>query len=72
MQSFFHLITVATAIGMIVFILSQSRGSGLGEAFGGDSAFYRSRRGVELIVYQITVVLAVVFVISIVLGILSR
>lgn len=56
---------------MIIFILAQARGSSLGEAFGGDSTFYHSRRGVELIVYQLTVLFAVIFVVSILLGILS-
>lgn len=72
MQNFFHILTVISAILMIIFILAQARGSSLGEAFGGDSAFYRSRRGVELVVYQLTIFFAVIFVLSIVLGIVSK
>ena len=42
----------------------QSRGSGLGATFGGgDASTYRSRRGVEARLYQMTIVLAVVFVV---------
>ena len=57
---------------MILFILLQQRGSSLGEAFGGDNAFHRSRRGVELVVFQLTIIFAVVFVLSIVLRLLAK
>lgn len=72
MRDFFNILAVVSAILMIVFILSQARGSSLGEAFGGDSTFYHRRRGVELVIYQMTVFFAVVFVLSVILGILSK
>jgi preprotein translocase subunit SecG len=71
MQTFFNLLTVISAILMIIFILAQARGSSLGEAFGGDSSVHRSRRGVELVVYQATILFGVMFVVSILLGLLS-
>ena len=43
-------------------ILLQNRGTGLSGTFGGDSAVYRSRRGVERRLWQFTVVLLVLFV----------
>ena len=49
-------------IAMIVSILLQARGTGLSSAFGGDSAVYRSRRGVERRLWQFTIVLTVLFV----------
>ena len=39
----------------------QARGTGLSGAFGGDSAVYRSRRGIERRLWQFTIVLAVLF-----------
>jgi protein translocase SecG subunit len=51
------------SIGLMASILLQSRGSGLGAAFGGDSSVYRSRRGVEARLFQFTIALAVVFVV---------
>jgi preprotein translocase subunit SecG len=55
---------VISAAGLIAAILMQSRGSGLGATFGGgDATTYRSRRGVEARLYQMTIVLAVVFVV---------
>ena len=54
---------VISSGGLITAILMQSRGSGLGATFGGgDASTYRRRRGVEARLYQMTIVLAVVFV----------
>jgi preprotein translocase subunit SecG len=48
--------------GLIASILMQSRGSGLGATFGGESSVHTSRRGVEKRLYQFTIALAVIFV----------
>jgi preprotein translocase subunit SecG len=49
------------SIALMVAILLQARGTGLSGAFGGDSAVYRSRRGIERRLWQFTIVLAVLF-----------
>lgn len=51
------------SIALIAAILLQARGTGLSGAFGGDSAVYRSRRGVEKRLWQFTIVLVVLFVV---------
>lgn len=71
MQDVFNIIAVVAAILMIVMILAQNRGTGLGEAFGGDSSFHFTRRGIELVMHQLTILFAIVFALSIVLGIMS-
>ncbi|OGB73430.1 preprotein translocase subunit SecG [candidate division Kazan bacterium RIFCSPHIGHO2_01_FULL_44_14] len=58
----FIVIQVIIGILLMVAILLQARGTGLGEAFGGNSAFYGNRRGPEKVLYLITVGLAVAFV----------
>jgi preprotein translocase subunit SecG len=50
------------SIALIASILMQARGTGLSGTFGGDSAVYRSRRGVERRLWQFTVLLLVLFV----------
>ena len=50
------------SIALTLAILLQSRGSGLGGTFGGDSTVYRSRRGIERRLWQFTIVLLVLFV----------
>jgi preprotein translocase subunit SecG len=49
------------AVAVTFAILLQSRGSGLGGTFGGDSAVYRSRRGIERRLWQFTIVLIGLF-----------
>ena len=49
------------SVALVLSILLQSRGSGLGGTFGGDSAVYRSRRGIERRLWQFTIVLIALF-----------
>lgn len=72
MRLIFNILTVISVVFMVLFILLQSRGAGLGASFGGESNFYRSRRGGEKVIYQGTIVTAIIFVLSVVLGILSK
>ena len=53
---------IIVSIALIAAILLQARGTGLSGTFGGDSAVYRSRRGVERRLWQFTIVLVVLFV----------
>jgi preprotein translocase subunit SecG len=50
------------SVALIMSVLLQARGSGLGGTFGGDSAVYRSRRGVERRLWQFTIALIALFV----------
>ena len=53
---------IIVSIALIAAILLQARGTGLSGTFGGDSAVYRSRRGVEKRLWQFTILLLVLFV----------
>ena len=53
---------ILISVALIAAILLQARGTGLSGTFGGDSAVYRSRRGVERRLWQFTIVLLVLFV----------
>lgn len=57
---------------MIVLILLQSQGTGLGSVFGGASETYRSRRGVEKILYRATVMSIVLFFIICLLSLILK
>jgi preprotein translocase subunit SecG len=50
------------SVALVLSVLLQARGAGLSGAFGGDSAVYRSRRGIERRLWQFTIVLLVLFV----------
>jgi preprotein translocase subunit SecG len=53
---------IVVSVGLMASILLQARGTGLSSTFGGDSAVYRSRRGVERRLWQFTIILTVLFV----------
>lgn len=61
MSNVFKIIQIVLAILLMAAILLQQRGSGLGMAFGGQGNVYRSRRGVEKILFTATIVIAVLF-----------
>ncbi len=63
-------ITLGSAVLMIVAILLQQRGASLGAGFGGSSELYTTRRGFDKNLFEVTIILAVVFVISILAGLL--
>ena len=54
---------ILVSAALIVAILLQARGTGLSGTFGGDSAVYRSRRGIERRLWQFTIVLLVLFIV---------
>jgi len=49
------------AIILTVCILLQNQGGGLGSAWGGSGEFYRSKRGVEKIIFQLAIGSATAF-----------
>ncbi|MCJ7522921.1 MAG: preprotein translocase subunit SecG [Dehalococcoidia bacterium] len=65
-----HIAQIIIALMIIVVILAQVRGGGLGGIFGGsgESAF-RSRRGIERTLFRFTIVLVVVFLILSILSV---
>lgn len=74
MKTLFSVIAVAAAILMVLFILLQSRGQGLGTTWGGgggDANLYRSKRGAERILFNGTIVLATIFVLATLLSIIA-
>jgi preprotein translocase subunit SecG len=55
---------ILISAALMASILLQSRGAGLGATFGGDSTVYRSRRGIEKRLFQLTIVLAIAFCVT--------
>ncbi len=65
-----QIITIAAAVLMIISILLQQRGATLGAGFGSSGELYTSRRGVDKNLFDVTIVFAVIFVLSILAGLL--
>lgn len=66
MRVLFQIIVVVSAVALTIVVLLQNQGSGLGLAFGGESNFYRSKRGAERALFIATIVLGVIFVGSVI------
>ena len=64
-----RVVTLVSAVLLALFILIQTRGASLGAGFGGSGEIHVTRRGVDKTVHQITIVLAIIFVASILLSI---
>lgn len=52
---------IVLAILLIIVVLIQSQGSGLGSAFGGGGNVYRTKRGAEKKMHQITIIISILF-----------
>ena len=69
-DSILQIVTLGSAVLMVVAILLQQRGASLGAGFGSSGELYTMRRGLDKNLFEVTVVLAVVFVLSILVGLL--
>ena len=58
--------TIVSAVLMVIAILLQQRGASLGAGFGGSGELYTTRRGLDKSLFEVTIFLAVIFVLSII------
>lgn len=70
MTKLFTIVQIVSAVALIITILLQQRGTGLGSAFGGDSAVFRTKRGVEKGLFFGTIIFSILFFASILAGII--
>ena len=70
MDSFLQMITLGSAVLMILSILLQQRGASLGAGFGSSGELYTTRRGLDKSLFEFTIVMSVIFVLSILAGLL--
>ena len=68
--SILQFVTIITGILMIICILLQQRGASLGAGFGSSGELYTTRRGLDKNLFEATIILAVVFVLSILVSLL--
>jgi preprotein translocase subunit SecG len=65
-----NVVTVVCAALLVLMILLQARGATLGAGFGSSGELFTTRRGLEKNLYEATIVVAAVFVLSIVVGLI--
>jgi preprotein translocase subunit SecG len=63
MSTYLNLALVIVSFGLIVLVLLQSKGAGLGGLGGGDfgGSGYHVRRGVERLIFNLTIILSILF-----------
>ena len=61
MSTIISIIQIILSVLLIAAILLQQRGSGLSGAFGGQGGVYYQRRGLEKILFWVTIVLSALF-----------
>ncbi len=61
LQTILTIAQVVLAILLTTCILLQARGAGLSATFGGDGNVYRTKRGVEKKIFQLTIIVAILF-----------
>ncbi|MFC1906718.1 preprotein translocase subunit SecG [Chloroflexota bacterium] len=63
MQTYLNIAQIVLSIAIILTVLLQVRGGGLGGIFGNPDTVWRTKRGVEKTLFQLTIVLIVLFLI---------
>ena len=63
MQTYLNAAQIVLSVALVLIILLQVRGGGLGGIFGQPDTVYRTKRGVEKTMFQLTIALAVLFII---------
>lgn len=62
MERFLDFALIITSIALVVSVVLQSKGAGLGGLTGGDSGgVFSARRGIEKTLFRITIVIAFIF-----------
>jgi preprotein translocase subunit SecG len=63
MQTYFNIAQIVLSSALIIAVLLQVKGGGLGGIFGQADTVFRTKRGMEKTLFQFTIVLAILFII---------
>jgi len=69
-MSIYNYVTIISMLFMVLLILVQTRGASLGAGLGSSGEVNTERRGTDKTIYQLTIISAIVFVLSLLLGII--
>ncbi len=70
-MSIYNYVTIFSMLFMVLLILVQTRGASLGAGIGSSGEVNTERRGTDKTIYQLTIITAIVFIMSILLGIIK-
>ncbi len=62
MELYIDIAMIITSIALILTVILQSKGAGLGGFMGGDAgSIFTARRGIEKVLFRVTIGLSVLF-----------
>ena len=62
MKFYLDIALIITSIALIISVILQSKGAGLGGLTGGDTGgIFTARRGIEKVLFRVTIILSVIF-----------
>ncbi len=70
MTQLIYIIQIVLAVLLVLVIIIQQKGTGLGNTFGGELGFYRTKRGAERLLFYTTIALSALFIASSILGLI--
>lgn len=70
-MNIFNYLVIGSMLIMTFLVLIQTRGASLGAGLGSSGEINITRRGTDKTIFQLTIVCAVVFTVSLILGILA-
>jgi preprotein translocase subunit SecG len=68
---YLQIVQIVVSIALILFILVQAKGAGLSGIFGGEGGIYKTRRGVEKTLFQVTIGLSIAFFVISIISVLA-
>jgi preprotein translocase subunit SecG len=71
-MSIWNYITIGAMLLMTLLILVQTRGASLGAGLGGAGEVNTTRRGTDKTIFQLTIVTALIFTLSLITGVLVK
>ncbi len=63
MQTYLNVAQIILAVALVLSVLLQVKGGGLGGIFGQADTVFRTQRGMEKTLFRVTIVLVVLFII---------
>ena len=69
MITYLNIAMIIVSVAVVLAIMLQSRGGGLGGIFGQPDSVYRTRRGIERTLFRFTIALVVIFILLAILSV---
>jgi len=72
LATYLSIVQIILSVALIALVVLQSKGGGLSRMFGGESGVYKTRRGFEKTLFNVTVGVILVFFVFSLLGVIFQ